>query len=142
MTEMKWTSQLSVHVAEIDKQHEYLVDLLNSFYTGMQNSQQAVEQEKVLAELIAYTESHFSTEEKYFTEFEYDMTNGHVQEHRQFEQKLDALREDFLSGELADDGQVLVSLFEWLSNHILHSDARFGQFIKKNSLQRFLRPAT
>ncbi len=57
---MSWTDAYSVGVAEIDKQHKKLIDLINALHDAMSKGQAKAVIGKVLGELISYCASHFA----------------------------------------------------------------------------------
>lgn len=84
MEQIIWKPDYSVHVKEIDEQHQNFVHILDTLYDAIQKG----ETEKILndtfAQLMRYKEFHFATEEKYFDEFNYEGAEVHKKAHQDF----------------------------------------------------------
>ena len=64
--QLQWHDLFSVGVKLIDNQHKKLFAIINELINATENKQQHKVIKKILAEIIAYTEYHFSSEEKFF----------------------------------------------------------------------------
>ena len=65
MAFFNWEDRFSVGIAEIDMQHQKLVQMLNELYDAMKAGKGNDVLGKVLNGMIQYTASHFATEERY-----------------------------------------------------------------------------
>ena len=98
MTFMPWTSDLELGVAEIDRQHQWLVQLTNDLHDELSQAQPRREAiGEVLEGLVDYTHNHFIVEEVLFQQHGYPDTPAHKAEHDGFTGKghgsADALRD-------------------------------------------------
>ena len=107
MALIQWDGSFSVNVAEIDKQHQKLVALINNLNDAMKQGKGKEVLGKILGELFTYAGSHFATEEKYFDRFAYPAAASHKLEHSDFVKKVSEFRESFDSGQLALTIQVM-----------------------------------
>ncbi len=72
MTFMPWTSELELGVAEIDRQHQWLVQLTNNLHDELSQPQPRREAiGEVLEGLVDYTHNHFIVEEVLFQQHGY-----------------------------------------------------------------------
>ncbi len=79
-------------------------------------------------ELVAYTTSHFGTEEQYFRLYACPDAAKHLSEHRTLTDKALAMQKAFKSGEFVVTSDVSVFLKDWLQDHILGSDMAYSSF--------------
>jgi len=84
---LEWKDEYSVNVKEIDEQHKVFLKILNNLYVAINNYSIDKELTKILEELVDYTKLHFSTEEKYFEQFNYSHTEEHKEEHKELIEK-------------------------------------------------------
>ncbi|HQD27341.1 bacteriohemerythrin [Methanoculleus thermophilus] len=134
MAFMKWTDDLSVGVREIDDQHQKLVSLINDLHDAMRDKRGKDVLGKVLTDLAAYTEYHFSTEEKYMQKFGYAEFDAHRSEHQAFVAKVGEFKKGFDEGKLGLSIQVMSFLRDWVANHIKGSDKRYTDFFREHGL--------
>lgn len=134
MAYITWDEQYSVGVKEIDNQHKKLVELVNNLHEAMKQGKGRDIMSKVLASLIDYTASHFATEEKYMTQFNYPHFASHKLEHQNLVKQVLDFQKDYESGKLAITLDIMKFLKDWLVNHIQGTDKKFGPFFNENGL--------
>ena len=134
MTFMKWSTNLSVNVAEIDSQHQQLVSFINELNGAMKQGKGREILAEIITGLILYTRTHFNTEETYFKRFDYPKAHFHKQEHEKFVEKVTQFKKDFDKGNQLVSIPLLSFLRDWLVNHINVSDMKYGEFFNKNGL--------
>jgi len=134
MAFMKWNTNLSVNVAEIDEQHQHLVGFLNNLNSSMKEGRGKDVLAKIVNELILYTKTHFATEEKYFDKFGYPEAIGHKREHALFIEKVAQFKKDFDAGNQLVSISILSFLRDWLVNHINGSDLKYSGFFNEKGL--------
>jgi hemerythrin-like metal-binding protein len=129
MTLLNWTSALETGQTQIDSEHRVLVDLLNRIHALYLDGDPADVLE-VLHELERYTEYHFAHEEALMAEYDYEFTDIHKAEHRQFCADVRDYIRDFVNGRVAVPA---ISLFmqRWLLRHIAGSDRLLGEAIAR-----------
>lgn len=88
----------------------------------------------ILKKLVEYTLYHFSTEEKYFDKYEYPESETHKQQHKDLVDQVAKIKEKFDAGERVLSIEVMNFLRDWLHDHILGSDVKFGPFLKEKGL--------
>ncbi|MEK6737452.1 MAG: bacteriohemerythrin, partial [Planctomycetota bacterium] len=71
MALMTWNNGLSVNIKEIDVQHKKLIELINQLHGAMGEGKGKEVSGKILSDLIYYTVSHFTYEEKLFKQYGY-----------------------------------------------------------------------
>ncbi len=125
-----WSDRYLLGIASIDEQHVRLVEVLNNLHDAMRARQGAAALEAQLEALLRYTIDHFAHEERLFRQHGYPDGPAHTREHEQLRQKVLAFRKQLKANELALPVEVMSFLRDWLSNHILVSDAAYVEFLK------------
>ncbi|MGE5504886.1 MAG: sensor histidine kinase [Actinomycetota bacterium] len=127
-----WNENFECGIAEIDDQHKVLVRLLNVLVGHLAYQFEAPAVDAIFAELKAYTELHFATEEKIWGQhFGGDpWESWHKEAHADFVGKLIEMKE-------ADNGrsyderieEIVAFLTHWLALHIIESDKRMAKVV-------------
>ncbi len=135
MSLIKWTNNYSVGIKEIDNQHKGLVNLLNELFNAMRVGQANDVLGEIINQLIRYAQVHFATEEKYFDEFNFELANEHIEEHRQFAEKVVDFKKEFDGGNIVLSMEVFNFLKNWLTDHMLGMDQQYKQCFLENGLK-------
>jgi len=131
---LNWDSSYSVGVKELDDQHRKMIDFINDLEQalGIADNRDAIV--SVLNGLVAYTKDHFTAEELYFRQFDYEKTDDHIQEHVDLLSEVEKLVYQFEIGESLDINKVVDFLKTWLLDHILGADQEYVNCFKGNGL--------
>jgi hemerythrin len=132
---MQWNDSFSVGVTEIDTQHKNLVSYLNDLHFAMSQGKGNTILQSLLARLVAYTKVHFETEEKYMKQWNYPGYVYHKGEHEAFVKKVADFKAKFEGGQAALSIDILIFLKEWVFNHVLGTDKKYGPFFNKHGLK-------
>jgi hemerythrin len=132
---MTWKDEYSVKVKLIDQQHKKLIDLLNKMYDGLREQRGKEVLGAVLSELVAYTEGHFTTEERLMSMHKYPGFEVHKLEHHILVKKVTDFEKDFKAGRTSVSIDVMNFLKDWLTNHILGTDKRYSAFFAERGVQ-------
>lgn len=125
MAFITWNDTLSVGIKSIDDQHKKLVALVNDLHDGMMGGKGNDVIGKVLAELIAYTKSHFAAEETLMKNKNYPEYAAHKVEHDKLTKKAVELEQQFKAGKAAMTIEVANFLKSWLTDHIMKTDKKY-----------------
>lgn len=134
MAMIQWHSGLSVNVKEIDGQHQKLVKLISDLDDAMRLGKGKEMLGSIVSELAKYTMVHFSTEEKYFDQFGYPDAPDHKLEHRKFVEEVSKFRNEFDAGRVGLSIKVMDFLSDWLKNHIMGMDRKYGPYFNQKGL--------
>jgi hemerythrin len=132
MSFIDWDEKYSVNIAEIDKQHKHFMSIINELHDALmidQHPKQVIE--RIVNELVDYTDYHFKTEEKLFEQHNYPGKDVHKQQHDDLRAQAYKLRDDFAANRVEIDLSVLSFLTEWLVEHILGSDMEYSPYLSK-----------
>lgn len=133
---LPWSGEFSVRIPQIDAQHRRLFDLVNRLASAVQGGGGGSSAMEVLKELAAYTQTHFTFEERLMQEHGYPDLAVHKEAHG----RLVAQVEDFIRraerGEAALDLELLQFLKEWLTQHIMRVDLQYSPFLLRRGVGR------
>jgi hemerythrin len=132
---IQWDSSFSVKVAEIDRQHQKLVFIVNELNDAMKHGQGKDVLGDIVNGLITYTATHFHAEEKYFHRFGYPEIDSHKKEHAAFVTKVSEFKDGFEKGTLGLSVEVMTFLSDWLKKHIKVTDMKYSQFFNEKGLK-------
>lgn len=127
-----WKEEYKIGIEEIDSQHKGLISLINKLYQAMREGKGRYIVHEILKNLIEYTEKHFKTEEGWMEEYKYPGLQRHREEHESLKRKVQEMEENFMDAPPGFSIKLANFLKEWLHNHLLGSDKRFGDFLKKD----------
>lgn len=129
MAFISWDEKYTIGIRELDAQHRQLVVLLSELYDAMQTSNTADSLGRTLSQLVAYTRTHFATEEKYMAQYGYPGLEAQKKEHAIFVDKIIKFKNDFDSGRTTLSVSLATFVKDWLFTHILGSDKQYGPFL-------------
>jgi hemerythrin len=138
MALIEWNDDLKLGVAQIDRQHERLIGIVNRLDQATREGRATDVISAIIDELIIYTATHFSMEEEYFTRFQYPNAEEHKSEHAALIGKVNEFANDYNKGlpgsRSALAGELLNFLGIWLRYHMLETDAKFVKLFKERGL--------
>jgi len=118
---MEWSAALAVGHAEIDRQHQVLIEIANRLNSAMRAGAGRQVCGSILDELVDYTVSHFSFEEKLMEKHQYGQRTAHLAEHRKLIDQVNRFKAQYGSGS-AVSVELLGFIRDWLLNHFLKVD--------------------
>jgi len=127
-TVVTWQPALSVNIGFIDKQHQYLINLINRVHSAIEEND-AAEVVEVLLDMQQYTQVHFSEEEELMRRHEYPGLEKHIELHQGFIRKTEQFLDELEKTPLAVSTEMSVYLMDWLITHIQTVDAEYGRYI-------------
>ncbi len=128
MALMTWNESLSVNVKEFDEQHKKLVGMLNDLHDAMKQGKGSDVTGQVLSGLIQYVASHFAAEEKLMQANAYPEYLKHKKEHDALTKQAVDLQKQFQEAKPVLTVELMKFLKDWLSNHILGTDKKYGPY--------------
>jgi len=134
MAFLEWKDSLRVGIAEIDTQHQGLVETVNRLFDAMQSRQGRRQIAETLRELAAYAKEHFATEERYMERFAYPGAEAHRLEHRAFVSRLEELNAQLQAGRVLVAAKTMDFLRDWLVTHVRGTDQQYVPFFREQGL--------
>ena len=136
MSFMEWTKGYSVGVAIFDDEHKKLIAIINQLHEAQQSKVDKLALQRVSDNLVEYTLMHFRHEEMYFDDWAYPGAAEHIAIHAELRRQVFGYRKQIQekdSRELAEE--LAVFLRDWLAQHILVDDRKYGTFLCEKGLR-------
>jgi hemerythrin len=129
--EIVWKPDYSIGVKEIDEQHQKLLVIANKFLKAHTEGSAPAVLNETLSELINYTKYHFETEEKHMEDSGYPSTLIHRNLHKDLVNQVVKILSELKAGKAYALNELALLIREWLINHMIKEDKKFGEFILK-----------
>jgi hemerythrin len=128
MTLLHWNPNLSIGIAEVDREHREFVDLVNRLHAGLGPARTGPAAAAFVRRVQADVAAHFAHEEQAMREHGYEALAEHRASHVHLLEELgDALRE-LDAGLPLNDERFARWLSAWLADHFQLHDARFHRY--------------
>lgn len=128
MSLLIWSHVYSVGVEIVDEQHKVLMGLINEIHDMQMRDDPLSNMNMVLHKLVDYTIYHFQTEQKLFQELGYPEHEEHKGFHDKLIEEVSGFVKLFESGDAAAREKLMLFLTDWLKDHILGEDKKFGKY--------------
>jgi len=129
-----WTEDDSVNIEEIDLQHQKMFAIINELYQAMLEKKSQAVIGGVLDQLLEYTGSHFSYEEKLMEKYDYPGLSEHKKLHADFAQKVLDSHKDHQEGKFIMSIKFMGFLKDWLVKHIRGTDKLYADFLNSEGV--------
>jgi hemerythrin-like metal-binding protein len=135
MPSLKWNNSFSIGIEKFDYQHKILIDLINQTLDIIENGGGKQATSRITEQLVDYTVFHFGDEEKLMKQYGFPGLQIHEKEHQQFILKIKEFRNDLKSGKLEVNEKINQFLHDWLLEHIMGEDKKYGLFLNKKGIK-------
>lgn len=137
MAVITWSAEFSVGVAELDEQHKKLIAIINQLFSLYEEKKfSEVDVSPIFEELIDYADQHFSTEERYFTLYNYAQKDSHISLHKAYRNKIEELKTEY---DAANSEKTLFDINNFLNDwwiwHINNVDKEYTAYFNANGLK-------
>ena len=124
MALIEWQDAYNTGVAEVDHEHQELIQLINDLHAELESGHQATVGD-FLGEVFARIAAHFALEETVMRKHRYDEYETHKVEHERLLDEIRDIMDDHEAGAYADAGEALATTVrDWFINHFKTKDAR------------------
>jgi hemerythrin-like metal-binding protein len=131
VSDLDWTSELSVGLALTDADHVELLEQLRDLHDAVEQRASGDDVLFALDTLIEYTCLHFRDEERLMAAVEYALLAEHIVEHERLVLEAMGVRARYLAGDATVlDANGLRDLRAWLTGHIVEDDKLVGEFVR------------
>ena len=134
MERIYWSGKFSVGNDDIDNDHKKLISIINDLIDMVELGNDREKFASILSDLTDYFMQHFKKEENYMLEMNYPYLKQHKQIHNEFKYKVAMYNTDLLGATPPDPHEIILYLKKWWADHILHVDANYEKFRKKNNV--------
>ncbi len=135
MTLFLWSDAMNTGIDAVDRQHRRLVQHINDLHEAMESGRDRAFLAGLLRDLVTYTSTHFSAEEKLMELNGYPDFVVHRETHRRFVERLSRYQSDQMMGRPVLTRDVMGLLKEWLMNHILELDQRYAPYLRAKGVK-------
>ena len=122
----EWNDSYSVGIPHLDAQHKQLFALIQELHSAMLKGQARAAIGGILDRLIDYTVKHFTAEEATMRNKNYAGLPQHKMIHDQFTSQVKKFQQDYKSGVLSVNMDVMNMLQHWLVDHIQGTDMKYA----------------
>jgi hemerythrin len=129
MALLNWTTEYSVEVDSIDRQHQKLFLMLNQLHDAMRVGKGAELAPSILVELLRYTREHFADEERMLIQARYPDFARHKAEHKKLNSEVAQMVQDIENGKAVLSMDLVEFLRTWLQEHILGRDKKYMTYL-------------
>ena len=129
MALMTWSTEYSVAVEAIDKQHQQLFAMLNELHDAMEAGKGTQTAPGILKKLVEYACEHFALEEALMAEAHYPELDRHKAEHDKLTSQVAIMLQDIESGKTVLSMKLLQFLRSWLQDHIAGCDKKYMSYL-------------
>ena len=130
MALITWSDSYSIKIPTMDNQHKKLVAIINEFHDHQKQGKSKEIMEKTFNDLLDYTKTHFSEEEKFLEQNSYNQLTEHKKIHKDLIAQVTNYLNKFKSGESVVAMEINKFLQDWLINHITQEDMKYSEFIR------------
>ena len=135
MPTVNWNSSFLLGIKDIDDHHQHLVKLLNLAQEEFKKGAPVGNLPYYINQLIDYANYHFTCEERWMADTSYPDLIRHKEEHKVFICKVYAFQKSFRQNE-ESPAEMLSFIGNWVTHHILDTDAKFGNFLALKKVSR------
>ena len=128
---ISWNDELSVGDREIDGQHQWLIEKVNSLHDSLVTGHEEDLTVASLNDLLTYAWEHFETEERLFHRINFPDAEEHIAEHQRFAEKVSDYRTRFIAGQKLVFTELLDFLSTWLTGHLRDMDQKYARYLAR-----------
>ncbi len=129
-----WSDDYSVNVEQIDGDHQRMLELVNDLHSSVEDRVEKNILHQKLVDLVEFTRSHFSREEKLMKEHHYPGLAPHYKEHRILLQHMDNLVKAVASGRYPTFYSDYDISSDWALDHMSGCDKSLGLFLNSKGI--------
>lgn len=133
---MEWSDRFSIGVAVFDDEHKKLIAIINSLHEALSSGIADADLKRISDNLVEYTLMHFRHEEMYFDDWAYPEAEAHTALHSRLREQVFNFRRQIQEKNSRELGlDMMEFLRQWLSEHILVEDRKYGRFLFEKGLR-------
>jgi hemerythrin len=130
----QWREEYNTNIKAMDEHHRTLFETANKLYEEIHSGRNQAVLGDTLNFLIGYTEEHFSQEEKLMEDYDFPEYEVHIKHHVRLIQQVQELKSKYAAGETRVDMSIVNFLKDWIINHILTEDRKYGPYLNDKGI--------
>jgi hemerythrin-like metal-binding protein/PAS domain S-box-containing protein len=135
MAMLVWNTYFETGIAEVDAQHQHLVELVNQAAPQLANAKEQIPEgiSHFFNELFGYAAEHFVTEERLMRAHAIDLRHleHHIHSHQGFVRQVQEMADAYLAGNGVSGRRILSFTANWLVFHILGEDQTMARQLRR-----------
>ncbi len=131
---LQWDNKYSVGVELMDSQHIKLIGMINDLHAGIKAKKSKEALGRVIGDLVDYTVTHFSEEERIMLKSGYPDYDSHVKKHNDFVNQVRDFKANYAAGKIVMTVTMMGFLFDWLMNHIYTVDKKYSEHFNSKGI--------
>lgn len=129
-----WGPDFVTGVGLLDDGHKRLIDNLNSLNDALSAGNSPAVLSAILNEFIQVAARHFGIEDRLMRQYHYADAESHIAQHKKLLGDIMTLRRQVETGNHQISPDTMRFLSDWLSAHILVTDAPFGHMLSAGDI--------
>lgn len=130
----EWREEYRTNLKVFDETHQTLFEKANQLYKAVNRGQAESVIEDALDFLIQYAQDHFAEEEQLMQKYGFPELESHQKKHEYLKKETIEYKRRFGTGESMDDIDFIKFLKDWIVDHILTEDRKYGPFLNKKGV--------
>jgi hemerythrin len=133
MSLFEWRPEYGLGHDGIDAQHKRLFALANDLHSAMTEGKGKGALSETLEKLVAYTKTHFASEERLMQTHHYPDYAAHKAAHDALTSRVIEFQKEFAAGRVGMTIELLQFLKDWLRTHIGETDRKVAMYLKSKA---------
>lgn len=129
-----WVPELVIGIDEMDEQHEQLINLINIVSISFRQDKTKKEIKENIRSFVDFASYHFGNEENYFEQYNFELAENHIAEHKKFIKEIKQFQEDYKANKVKFLDEIMTFIKEWLYNHFTTLDTDYKELFKTKGL--------
>lgn len=121
-----WNPDYDLGIAEIDRQHRRLVEIVNRLHDAVEQECPKGPMQAVVCDLMTYMEIHFAYEENLMQCLRFPALESHHREHSALTREVEGFEAALARGRAFVSTELTGVLKKWMLDHLLHVDRVFA----------------
>lgn len=130
MAVIDWKDVYETGIVALDNEHKGLLREINRLYEAVRDKRGEEVTADILVMLESYTIEHFQHEERLMSEYHYPELDEHRAKHKNMIDTVREMKQRPVVDSQALAVELLRFLREWLMDHILTVDKKYGAFLE------------
>ena len=135
MNAMENSTELSVAIASMDREHLGQLSVLNDLKAAVRSGADDSVVYALLNELVEHTNLHFLSEQLLMRLHAYEAYESHFLEHERLLLEVQNLKRNLAAGTVTDKHSLIEALRSWLLVHIQTSDRALTEYLSQRVAQ-------
>ena len=131
---ISWSDDYSVGVAELDKQHKRIIDVINELNMNLDLSSRSEKLHNILGRIIIYGQNHLDYEESLLIENSYPDLENHIKKHQDYRKTVSDFAVEILEYKEDLPVKLLEYLNQWWVSHIQVEDMKYKSFFEEKGV--------